>query len=377
MFVTNDIEGRWKEWFARGASRYGIKASKLAGLHIHFFLQTRELARPGDFGTFITAAEWLDVNYGLTVRRMLADGLGGAAVHLINPKAHLFDGVMTTGAITCFRVGDRPATLRVNAIESLTDLGCLQKGNAVEWSTVGNTSRWSTLFNSCKTAPVNGIELGELFSVHRGQVTGCNATWIENAAMRGVPLRYLHPTITRARELISAGGALRSTVGLRRVLSLPLDLSELTKAERAAVEQFLRWAKAQGTDQGYVATHRRAWWAVELRHPAPILCTYMARSAPTFVANEARARHLNIAHGLYPRVPLTPSQLWQILSHLRQHITTDGGRIYAGGLVKFEPKELERLRIPALEELDDQAAYPLDGSGTHERCRYSEGRVSG
>jgi len=29
-----------------------------------------------------------------------------------------------------------------------------------------------------------------------------------------------------------------------------------------------------------------------------------------------------------------------------------GGRVYAGGLVKFEPKEFERIPIPALEDID-------------------------
>src|SRR5262249_9237814 len=82
------IGEQWKCWFAAAADRFGLRASKLAGLHIHFFFKTRELARPGDYGAFITAAEWLDVNYGSALRRLLADsslpdGLGGTAVHVI------------------------------------------------------------------------------------------------------------------------------------------------------------------------------------------------------------------------------------------------------------------------------------------------------
>jgi adenine-specific DNA-methyltransferase len=60
----HDIAPVWKNWFAETAASFGFTASKLAGLHIHFFLRTRQLARQGDFGAFITAAEWLDVNYG-------------------------------------------------------------------------------------------------------------------------------------------------------------------------------------------------------------------------------------------------------------------------------------------------------------------------
>ena len=85
---------------------------------------------------------------------------------------------------------------------------------------------------------------------------------------------------------------------------------------------------------------------MQLRAPAPILCTYMARRAPAFVRNLAGARHLNIAHGLYPREPLPEDMIEAVIDHLKATISTDSGRTYAGGLVKFEPKEVERLHIP-------------------------------
>ena len=79
----------------------------------------------------------------------------------------------------------------------------------------------------------------------------------------------------------------------------------------------------------------------------------MARRAPHFVRNAAKARHINIAHGLYPREPMSTKMLDAIVRVLHDGATTDGGRIYAGGLVKFEPKELERIAIPRLEILHD------------------------
>jgi adenine-specific DNA-methyltransferase len=104
----HDIGSKWKAWFGDATRQLGFAASGLAGLHVHFFVKTRQLARAGDYGAFITAAEWLDVNYGSVLRKMLADGLGGAALHVIDPKALPFTGTFSTGAITCFRVGHRP-----------------------------------------------------------------------------------------------------------------------------------------------------------------------------------------------------------------------------------------------------------------------------
>ncbi len=347
----HEISERWKTWFADTARKMGFPASKLAGLHIHFFLKTREIARPGDYGTFITAAEWIDVNYGSVLRKLLADGLGGAALHVIDPKAQPFADTMATGAIACFRVGHRPDTLTVRAVKTLDRLAPLSQGRTVLWRDMVAAPKWTPLIQNAPRRSAGMMELGELFRVHRGQVTGGNAVWIAGEHAKRLPERFLFKTITSARELIAAGDVLASAENLKRVIDLPIDLSELSRTEKTAVRRFLEWAKKMDADKSYIATHRRVWWSVGLREPAPILCTYMARRPPHFVRNVAGARNINIAHGLYPRQNLSTELLDTIVRVLNSSSTKDGGRTYAGGLIKFEPKELERLPIPRLESL--------------------------
>jgi hypothetical protein len=77
----------------------------------------------------------------------------------------------------------------------------------------------------------------------------------------------------------------------------------------------------------------------------------MARRPPAFVRNPSGARHINIAHGLYPREALTEAALEALAAWLRVNVAQSSGRTYAGGLTKFEPKELERIVLPPLEEL--------------------------
>jgi len=43
----HNIAEDWKNWYATTFAKLGIKASALAGLHLHFFLQTRLLAKNG------------------------------------------------------------------------------------------------------------------------------------------------------------------------------------------------------------------------------------------------------------------------------------------------------------------------------------------
>jgi adenine-specific DNA-methyltransferase len=136
------------------------------------------------------------------------------------------------------------------------------------------------------------------------------------------------------------------------VIDLPIDLDVFDSAERKQIDRFLTRAKKAGADQSYVAINRKAWWSVGLREPAPILATYMARRPPAFVLNRADARHINIAHGLYPRVPLNDAVLSGLAEYLSSETSVSEGRTYAGGLTKFEPREMERLLVPDIKLLE-------------------------
>jgi adenine-specific DNA-methyltransferase len=347
------IEKRWKRWFADASLGFGFKASKLAGLHAHFFLRTRQLARKGDYGAFVTSAEWLDVNYGGVIREMLGNGLGGTALQVIDPEALPFADTMTTAAISCFTVGSHAPGMTVRKIRRLSDEADEGERRTVDWSELRAAPRWSIFFRK-GARRAGALRIGDLFRVHRGQVTGANKVWIEGAFPGPLPERLLLPTVTRARELFAADGLLSRSPGqLRRVLFLPADLGGLSADERQQVVAFLDWAKAQGAHETFTARHRAPWWTVPLKAPPPILCSYMARRAPTFALNDVGARYINIALGLYPKEPLTDAALRATAAYLRENVCMSEGRTYAGGLVKFEPRELEAVALPRIEDLID------------------------
>lgn len=346
----HQIGSEWKEWLTLTASNRGLKASQLAGLHIHFLLATASLAQPGDYGAFITSAEWLDVNYGQLARDLLLDGLGGLSIHVLDPTIMPFEGTATTGAITCFQVGSEARSMRLKKVKAVRDLGALEGGRKVSKERLAESRRWSDIIRAAPKMPEGYVELGELCRVHRGAVTGSNSIWIARADAQ-LPDQVLFPSVTRAKELFAAGDSLAQDNHLRRVIDLPADLDELDGDQLKLVEAFLRKAKRLGAADGYVARNRRAWWAVGLRNPAPILATYMARRPPAFVLNSAEARHINVAHGLYPREPIPAKALNRLAKSLRATVTTAQGRTYAGGLTKFEPREMERLPVPTLATL--------------------------
>jgi adenine-specific DNA-methyltransferase len=343
------IASDWKAWLTKSASALGLtEVSQLAGLHVHFYLATAQQGKTGDFGAFITAAEWLDVNYGRVLRDLFVGRLGGRSITLIEPTANPFPDAAATAAIACFDIGSRSKSVRLKRVGTLDDLreAGLDSGRVVRRERLEVAHRWTPLTRNAKPERQGFVELGELCRVHRGQVTGSNKVWIAGPHSEGLPEAVLFASVTRARELFSAGRTLRDAAPLKRVIDLPVELDMFDSTERKLVDMFLKKAKAMGADKGYVAQNRKAWWSVALRHSAPILTTYMARRPPAFVRNLAEARHLNIAHGIYPRDAMNDTLLDALASYLSKTVTQAEGRTYAGGLTKFEPKEVERLLVP-------------------------------
>ncbi len=283
---------------------------------------------------------------------MLMNGMGGQSLHLIDTASQVFPDAMTSAALVCFKIGSRRRSLKIRRVQSLAQLGNLGGGMNITFSRAESQDKWSGLIHQHDSEKNSFIQLGELFEVHRGQVTGMNKVWIAAEQAEGLPACVLGSTVTRAKELIQTSDTRLTDVRqLRRVVDLPNDFSQFSVQDRKRIETFMAWAQSQGAKDSYIAEHRRPWWRVKLRAPAPILMTYMARRAPVFVRNACGARILNIAHGLYPRIPISEADLTLIIRWLNANVRIGGGRTYAGGLTKFEPGEVMRLPIPRLEQL--------------------------
>ena len=120
----------------------------------------------------------------------------------------------------------------------------------------------------------------------------------------------------------------------------------LAPALREAATELMDRARRMGADQSYIAQQRPAWHAVGMREPPLAFVSYMGRRPPVFQPNPYRVSYLNIAHGLYPRIPISTTDLQRVLNHLNTSTGLYSGRVYGGGLAKFEPSDVARLRLP-------------------------------
>lgn len=349
----HDLTPAAKAWAVAAGRRLGYRVSALAGLHAHFYLATALHAETGDVGCFVTSAEWLDVGYGAIVRGLFLDGLGGRTLHVVDPRANPFAGAMATAAIACFEVGTAADAIRLQFLQSPTDVADLDAGAAIVRGELAAVRRWSPLFRRqpARSGDPKRVPLGMLARVHRGAVTGANDFFVltrEQARDLGLET-WCRPVIASAKEILEAAGLVRDQEARKLVLDVPPDVD---RARYPSLDAYLR--RGEQGEHGnppvalrYIASRRRPWWHLGLSTP-PIVATYMTRQAPAFALNLDRLAVLNIAHGIYPRDPLTPEHLAALVAALNDARSsfTGGGRTYHGGLEKFEPSEMEALLIP-------------------------------
>lgn len=345
----HDISAEDKAWYSREMSRLGLPHSQLAGLHTYFYLKSYLLSKHLDVGSFVSAAEWMETNYGKGMRQLFCR-MGGDNLIRVDPMERVFPDALTTSVIGTWAIRKKGdvvfADLGTGTVESRFSIAREELFALEKWPGFGRL-----LPDQRGTRAV----LGDYFRISRGQVTGCNQVWIATEeTKRLIPERYLFPCVTDASEIINAAGVLDSAATLRRVIDLPMNFRDLTASEARKVNAFLEMAKQRGAADSYIAKHRKSWWRVGLKPPPPIMMSYMGRRPPVFARNACAARLLNIAHALVPFRPLSIGSKDKLVTWLNENVSTTLGRTYGGGLVKFEPGEAMRIPIP--DELVSAAA---------------------
>jgi len=353
----HDINSSWKDWYAEASRELGADgASKLAGLHLHFFVRTGQLIKKEDLGMFVAAAEWLDASYGETLRVLLRSRLGGIDITNIAAASEPFPGTQATAAIVSFSPRDEVHAISFSQARSTSDLDAASENAiAVPRSSLA-ARKWSKLSSPIST-PQDKLSprIGDYFKVSRGQVTGCNKVFVVGPGTPKLPERFKVPCVTGAEDLFGAADhyncCLDDRTKLKRAVLLPADFSELEGDEFDMVRAFIDWAENQGAHQTFTAKTRKPWWRIPFHDPPPIIVTYMARRPPVFIRNLAGARLLNIAHGLRPKAVMEEEQIDDFVVRLNKASGQATGRTYAGGLVKFEPSDIADIEFMAAADL--------------------------
>jgi len=349
-----------------------MRLNGLAGLYCYFLLIAHRWLEENGLGVWLIPSEFMDVNYGKTVKRYLTEQVSLLYVHRFDPEDVQFDDALVSSAVvvfqkrkpqsdqeTIFALGGTLHHPRITQRYAQQQLADVSKWTSLPGQPIHFAIRSSERSNST-------ICIGDLFDIKRGLATGANEFFIlprQVARERGLPERFLRPILPSPRyltgDVILADASGYPIVEPSLVL-LDCDLDENEVRRFPALQAYLNEGKSQGLDERYISRHRTPWHKQEYRPPAPIVCSYMSRnrsgrSGTRFFRNNSQATAPNVYLMLYPTPtvrqaceddPRLLNALFDLLKRASDEQILYEGRTYGGGLNKIEPKELARVLLP-------------------------------
>ena len=342
-----------------------MQISGLAGLYCYFLLLCHDWMEERGLAIWLIPSEFMDVNYGATLRRYLTEHVTLLQIHRFCPTDVQFTDALVSSAVVVFRKSPPPPGHRARfsfagpiespRTEALVPLDMLR-----------HSRKWTQFPARTTMEDTDEATLGDLFFIKRGLATGSNKFFIlsdEETKAWHIPRRFLKPILPGPRYLTAdtveprADGA--PAVSPQLFL---LDCSEPEEKIEASWPRFyayLKKGREEKVHASYLASHRTPWYSQEQRPPAPFLCTYMGRSANgrhpfRFIWNRSEATAHNVYLMLYPKSrlqealknhPELEAKVFEALQRITPGQFVSEGRVYGGGLHKVEPKEL--AQIPA------------------------------
>ena len=373
------VSGEKQRLKARTQAACGVEIKGLAGLYCYFLAMCHAWMADGGLAGWLIPSEFMDVNYGVCVKRYLLDKVTLRHIHRFDPTEVQFGDALVSSAIVWF---SKEKTPRDHAVR-FTYGGSLERPRLerlVPVETLRPNSKWTRYPTKASHEAAEGPLLRDFFEIKRGLATGNNSYFIlpaEEIERRELPMEAFRPILPSPRYVpddeVSADEK-GNPVLKRRLFLLDCRLEEdEIKKQHPKLWAYLEEGKTQGIPERYLCRHRTPWYSQENRPPPPFVCTYLGRSDKKggrpfrFILNASRATAANVYLMLYPKGPVAAAlndnpalrrQVWRLLNDICPQALLGEGRVYGGGLHKLEPKELGRVPAAAVAELLPDSARP-------------------
>lgn len=362
-----DFSGEARAASRRAALSGGVSLTALASSWAAFTVHSAEFLRPGGRLGLVLPAELLSVNYAAEVRRYLMRSFG--RVRLILFSERVFPGVLEEVVLLLAEdAGAVGGTDRCELYQlaSAADLARqLDDATPQIWQPTEVSAKWTAALLSDPArdgyasllAPGRFVGLQEWGETSLGAVTGNNKYFTMSPGeaarlgLRDDELVPLSPPGSRHLRGLSFSTHMWRQQGLGGAGTFLFRPGADRTTMSAAARDYLAAGEATKVHHAYKCKVRSPWWQVPLVAVPDLFLTYMNADTPRLTTNSARVRHLNSVHGVYLKQDyrrlgqeLLPLASLNTVTLLGAELV---GRAYGGGMLKLEPREADRLPVPA------------------------------
>lgn len=371
----HELDDDYKTWVNTVTSNEAnIDLSSLSPMYVYFYIHASEFLNQGGKLSYITPTEFLENNYGESLKQFLLDNYTLDAFVIYNGDETLFDEAMTTSCISFMEKttlsddhttkfinvdtwpGKEPIKEAIeNGLEGETDWGYI---NQVKQSELNADDKWTTYADPVAITDVSALKpLSSFATIKRGIATGANHFFCISdytATEHNLDTTWLEPLVRGASYVPNYDYTKTDWETQRddeQDIWLLYDIDQpLWELQDTPVPEYLKYGKSQDVHETHLAKSRNPWYVVDRRVPADILYTYMNRDGGRFVYNRVGALNLNNLHGMYLD-GYSDVEIRALLAYLNSpfadSVVERNGRTLSSGLKKVEPNELKD--VPAID----------------------------
>lgn len=345
------------------AAQAGLRLTRLASSWAHFVAHAVEFLRPGGRLAFILPAELIHASYAGTLRDHLRRSF--AEVHVVSFRRAVFPEVQEEVLLLLAGgKGEGPGHLGLTEVEAASDFSDLASviGRSEVFRLGEEPAKWLPGFADHPGALAlddlhrRGLlaPLGAVGKANIGFVSGANEFFVltsGEAASWRLPEASLRPALIRARQVLGADVSTADIASLRAqgercLLWRPGE--RLSRSEKAYV--------ASGVELGYADRYkcrvRSPWYVVPGVVTPDAFLTYMSDMVPRLSLNSARVTSSNTLLSVHLRqVPKSLHRAFVTSFYNSATLLSCErvGRSYGGGVLKLEPREADRILVPAVD----------------------------
>lgn len=359
-----------------------IILSKLSNVYILFVIEICRRLNAGGRAAILIPGEWTNSNFGMALKTyLLSRGYLSKLVYFSN-LSDQFKDALTTAAILLI---EKPKIDQAESdhfdsyfVEKTVPIQVLSKSIFNESSEcIGITHRrflssdlvglekWDKVLRDGMAVQREGfIPLSSLAKSRRGIATGANDFFhLPDSEIKQLSLRSLNlkPCIGRAEHVAGLKFTTSDFQNLRANNSKAWLLSFSTAPDQQE-QRYIQTGFEKRFHERFLLASRRPWYSMEQRTPSPIWAAVFGRVSLRFIYNEAGVSNLTTFHCLYPERddPVFCKALVACLnSTLLQSMAEHQRRVYGGGLMKFEPKDLLSIQVPMLNQANQSLIQEL------------------
>lgn len=345
-----------------------VVPNRLANSYIWFIIKCIQQLRPNGRMAFLVPPDFFDSVTGRVVREYLLKTQSlESVVSLDNLKDPIFPGVLTNACILLIsnRLNKSFSVFIPDSLEDLQFSKYLRQSTdnmVVDYSSLTSYQTWGFLIRGGAYREFSNqrlSNLAEFCNVRRGLATGANKYFLMDFnkinTLQLSKGEYIK-VIPRSLPIIKGAftGKLFNELadsGQSVYLFCP------GKIVSEGAKRYIEEGVQQGISKLSLPASRKPWYSRENVRSAPILVGQASRGKVKVVRNfETDVVHLTAFHGIYPLGcwEKYTNAIYAILkSEYGQLLLKESAKIMANGLMKFQPRDLQKSKFINISSLGD------------------------